>query len=595
MESNENVKHLTPQEFLEDFQKRETKQNPFVYGFGRRQPFSTFLFKVPNKSGSPLFNCTWYDTTNFPTASQSIINQLHTESKQKCEFSQFNYFSMVVSAAEIFSAKISPLQSKCVLCNAINTQEAILKHIIQIHSEQLTNLLEPHSEYLSDDTEFMTGMLTKLQFDSEIPIPSKLQVKKPQIGIGITAPILNFHEIDDNYDFDDDDYEDYSEEDSDSIGGVQTKPDAMHPITSLDYLVKAPPIILDGYKNAPLTYFLDKHPQNLMKRFAIDYNPELEQLPSAQSIFMPFCDSYLKNPQKSAAMFNDLSIFENENQKSSNQVGSKRKQKQPELVSYLSTIPEPIKNEIIARIAKKVISNWVSSQLTDRILKPVIQRKKKEDQKKLRDQKINKAKIEEKQKLQAMRERRKVKIDQMTDLIIKPILRSFIHSEVETIFSEVQADLNQKTEVAASNTNLNEDEGIDVTSHPIVVSGLNLMRHCNAQFILDTFSQLQFELDENMRPKIRFRLHGNRIEALLFLASQYEIRKALSQNPIFVDSCTLNLSLDLEDVPTFKLFTSQEILLFPNVKNIEKITADGGKMLNEDIISRMLMFDDNKK
>lgn len=549
MECKNPQKSLSPQIFLEDFKKRDSKANQFFYGFGRCHPINSFLFKAPKNPSTELFCHSWW---NFPDSSQlssPIMNGLSAKVDSNYLFEKNEYFSMFSCAAEIYTMKISPSQSKCTICNFNGNHDKVLSHIIENHSEELSKFLEPHSEYIDDDTEYMTGMLTKLQFDNEISLPKKYQNRKQQFGLSFTAPVIDFGESDNSYMYEDDDDDDDDEEYEEDEMTVNSKPNNVSsssrqkqstPSSSLsttnaipslqnsstpkidsssnsaiESINHSPIIFYRGEKNAPLTHYVKKHRQNLSSRFDMDdENQDLDQIPPPATLFMPFLDFYLKSPQKTNSKQNNLNLLDDldlndyqisnsnsNNNNNNNNDNNKRKSKQPEMIPYIQTIPSSIRATIIANLAKKFISNWASSQCLQ-IVKPLFHAKKKLRQKKLRDEKLTKARNEERQKLEAMRERRKISIDIMSKKVAEPLIRSFIRHEIEEIYKEV----------------------------------------------IKNFENQEKTIVEEVKEK-------------------------------------------KDEPPPFILYTKQKINLIPTTKNIEKISIDGGKMINNEMLP-IILFDD---
>lgn len=540
MECKNNPKSISPQIFLEEFKKRDWKTNPFFYGFGRCHPVNPFLFKAPNSPTTELFCHSWWSFPDSSQISSPIMNSLGFKNESNNAFEKNEYFSMFSCAAEIYSMKITPSQSKCTICNFTGSKDKVLNHIIENHSEEISKFLEPHTEYIDDDTEFMTGMLTKLQFDSEITIPKKFQNKKQQFGLGFTAPLIDIGESD-SYIYDEDD--DYEEDEMQTNSKPTNSPSAssrqkqtsstqlpttISTNTSFSGTASLPEsssnsnpltIFYKGQKNAPFTHFVEKHPQNISSRFNTDESFDSDQIPPPAALFMPFLDFYFKNPVNSVSKQNNLNLLDNldlndyqtsnsnnnnNNSNSNNNEGNKRKSKQPEMISYIDTIPSSIRSTIITNLAKKFINNWVSSQCLQ-IVKPLFQQKKKLKQKKLRDEKLTKARNEERLKIQAMRERKKIRIDAMSKVVAEPLIRSFMRSEIEVICKQ------------------------------------------------------EFQRKSEMQEKIT--------------VEEEKDKENKDENPPFI------------------LYTRQEINLIPTTKNIEKITINGGESLNCEM-QPVLLFED---
>lgn len=493
MECKNNPKSISPQIFLEDFKKRDLKTNPFFYGFGRYHPVNPFLFKAPKNPTTELFCHQWW---NFPENSQissPIMNSLSFKNESSDNFNKNEYFTMFSCAAEIYSMKISPSQSKCTICNFSGSQDKVLNHIIENHSEEISKFLEPHSEYIDDDTEYMTGMLTKLQFDSEITIPKKFQNKKQQFGLSFTAPVIDTGESDNSYMYDDDE-DDYEEDEppsnqnnqssvssrqkqslsTSSTSNITTNTSFTSNGLFQDTNSRSPTILYKGQKNAPFTHFVQKHPQNVSSRFTTEETLDMDQTPPPATLFMPFLDFYFKSPANTNPKQNNLNLLDsldlndyqipdsnnNNNNNNNSNEGNKRKSKQPEMIPYIETIPSSIRSTIISNLAKKFINEWASSQCLQ-IVKPLFQAKKKLRQKKLRDEKLTKARNEERQKIQAMRERRKIRIDAMSKLVAEPIIRSFMKKEIEEISNEEikrKSEMQEKISVEEVKEKENKDE-----------------------------------------------------------------------------------------------------------------------------------------
>ncbi|OHT16449.1 hypothetical protein TRFO_02713 [Tritrichomonas foetus] len=598
------------QTFLEEFKKRNPTTNPFYYGFGRRQPLSPFLFRVPTTPKPEIFNGYWYYSPE--NYSSELLNKFNIKGDRLIPINKTAFVTLLKTAVELFIMRISPTQYKCTVCNHCSSQVEIFDHIVENHSSEITKYLEPHMNYIDDDTEYMTGMLTKLQFDSQISLPDCSPLKKQQFGLGFAAPVIDFGS-DDDYD----DMYDYEEDNS----PISFPPNPTHQTPSVSqeasHTKKMPDrITFKDEVKAPFSVFMKKHPQNLpyITLFEIDPPSKLDNMPSPATLFMPFLDFYLKGPTKVAPKTNNLHLFDNfeedENNKQNNNKNSKRKSKQPEFVPFIQSIPENLRSVVISNIAKSLIKSYIINRC-NQIIGPLLQQKKKILQKKLRDEKLTRARNEERQRLQAMRERRKARIDSLSGLVTEPIIRSFIRNEIATIYEEERQNhvnflesnndelngLSNHLSNLVSNNNVSSN-GLLVNSIPVVVSGLAYRRQLCAQFLIDTFGNLNFVLDDNLQPKVRFRLKGNRIEALLYLASQNDINKALSMNPMIVDSCTLKLSVEEENESQLTLFTQQEINFIPimnSIKNVDKITTNGGQMVIKEMMPYYLPRDDSQE
>ena len=546
------------QTFLENFKKRDKVDNVFYYGLGGVRPSSPFLLQISTKTKSEIFSGEWMKKQeNF---SSDLSNKFNFEGEAFSILSKKEFLTLIQSAAEVFSVRISPIQVKCTICNNRNSQSEIIDHIIERHSAELIKFLKPHIKFINDDSSYMHGLLTKLQFPSEISWPKKESPKQPPSGLGITPPLIN----NPNSSIIDDD----SEEDSND------------PVTHLSQMtpndISDIKIMFKDSLNAPLTKFIKKRTQsvNLFSKADNDYSQLRDCLLEPDKILEEFLNFYTGSPKvTNLHLIEHLEENNNNNKQSSNR-NNRNVKKKPEFVPYIQSIPEKICPIIVSNIAQTLIKTYVEMQSLT-LIRPLFQQKKKLLQKKRRDERFTQAKNEEKQKLKAMRERREKKIEYMSNIISQPFIRQFIKNEISQIFDE--ESMNPDIKKSQFKTEEIENAHQNPSNNPIVISGLVYRRHLSAQFLFDTFSHLNIALDENSRPKIRFRRKGNRIEAILFLSSQNDIIKALEQNPYVCDSGTFNIFLDQEKDPQCVLYNEQEINIIPYVKHTETIQKGGGK------------------
>jgi hypothetical protein len=96
--------------------------------------------------------------------------------------------------------------------------------------------------------------------------------------------------------------------------------------------------------------------------------------------------------------------------------------------------------------------------------KPVVLQKKKQIQKKLREEKILRARIEEKQRIDAMRERRVHKIDKLSEAMTGQLIRFFMIAETDRIVAVETKMVRQTIQVVE-----------EASSEPIMVAANGLM------------------------------------------------------------------------------------------------------------------------
>jgi hypothetical protein len=244
------------------------------------------------------------------------------------------------------------------------------------------------------------------------------------------------------------------------------------------------------------------------------------------------------------------------------------KPKPPKYVAFLDSIPTDLRDQVIAALSARFIRSFVENQ-TAVLIRPSLQTKKKQHQKRLRDERAQKARIEEKQRMTAMRQRRQVAIDRIADEVASPIIRSFIRAEIEAIFDEEAAIVRDEQVVSL-------DAKI---VPPVVLSGLSNRKHLNPIFLREVFSGFQFAVDDEGGPKIRFRYAGNRCDVLLYMASIQDVQRLVSQKSIAIDYVMVKLSVEAEDEAAVGLqnYTGQGVLLYPNARNVEDFHEKKGR------------------
>ena len=248
----------------------------------------------------------------------------------------------------------------------------------------------------------------------------------------------------------------------------------------------------------------------------------------------------------------------------------KPKTARPKYISYIETIPEQYRNIIFSNISSQLI-NGIVKNLCPQLVRPILQKRKKEYEKKIKEERLQKQRDEERQKLEAMRKRKEIAIQNTSKNLVKSIIRSFIHSEIFSIFQEEIEKV--KEETIPKTIKIDENKA----PPPVVLTGLFSRKHLNPTFLKGLFSGYNFVLDEKREPKILFRYNGNRYDALLYFSTNKDVMNALSRNPIQVDYTTAQIYLENDEIPnTITLFNNQKVLL-SNSRNSEGIISEHGK------------------
>ncbi|OHT17440.1 hypothetical protein TRFO_12405 [Tritrichomonas foetus] len=246
----------------------------------------------------------------------------------------------------------------------------------------------------------------------------------------------------------------------------------------------------------------------------------------------------------------------------------------PKYVPYLESIPKEIRSIIISNLAKYFMRNYASSSCRQ-IVKPVLQTKKKQHQKKVREEKAQKAKNEEKMRLAAKRQRKESAIQKMSNDMVTPILRSFIRSEIEMIFKQEETAIKESKPAIEK---IEQAEEIHKAPPPVVLSGLTNRRHLDIQFLRDLFANYNFQLDEYGEPKIRFRFNGNRCEVLLYFATVQDVLMIVSQSPMNIEFVTVTLTPELEDAhQQLVSYAGQEVKIIPSSKYLDNFYEEKGQ------------------
>ena len=191
----------------------------------------------------------------------------------------------------------------------------------------------------------------------------------------------------------------------------------------------------------------------------------------------------------------------------------------------------------------------------------------------LREEKKIRVRNEGRKRVTEMRERRTARVNDLSEKMTQQIIRSFITSEIEEIFKEEMERVREEESKELPPADATE------SVPPIVAQGLmGNRRYLSRQYVIESFPGFRWACEENGEPKIRFRLNGNRIEVLLYLATNEDRRRVLLQGQMAVDYSTVTFS-EVDEVveeTAFKLYTGQRIYLMKSAKNVSLVTETEG-------------------
>ncbi|KAI5523056.1 hypothetical protein TVAGG3_0588280 [Trichomonas vaginalis G3] len=570
---------ITPpsEKVIVDF--RETEGDSFVYGFGKILPRCPFLFQVPMKEESRLFSNKKKDS--YLTLQ---CNRFHVEEG----YDDLDYGETLpyafTAAAENFLDKTSIKEFTCSICGYHGPRSDVVSHIITTHPNQIRNFLEPQLEFLDDDDKPFFGLFTKCQFDSLISSPTKPYVLNRGQSGNICAPILNY--LSDS-------------EESESENEVNDVDLRVNQKFS-DPLYRTEQIRVQYHDTdiPPLTVFAKDHIPQFLKNDdeESDETTRLEKidkedfdrkdliLQSTNEYYMPQTVTQPKNPPQVVEEnkkpqiedIDDLMRKMKEEEEAELLEAQKAEEPpKPVFIEFLSTIPSDVIDEIVEDISQKFITEYVDSQLASYV-KPIFTNEKKAYNKRTREEKMNRQKLERKMREREMKERRQEAISNVATKIANPLIRQFVRQEIADVF---------RTEVDKLKDMQNDNRPKKKTGNllPVVVSGLTSPRHLDIDFLSKFFSNLQFLLDEDKKPLIRFRVRYRRFEALLYLANEGEVSKALAMNPLQIEYTNALLEEDKELPPEncWTAFTNQKILEMSPAKNLDGLHNNGGSLSYE--------------
>ena len=542
----------------------------FCYGFGRQQPYSTFLFEIDFQEDFPLFSSNWNVSYDEIPLNPYIIQKIENLSPKKPS-DHFNASSTILfSIAESLIKRINLKNWQCTICNSHFLKEDIIQHIIEQHSPELIEIYKNNISIMDDDNDKLNNLLLKLQYDAAISpqYGNHLFTSKQQIST--VAPIFYENKIDF---IEEEEEEEYNSPDSSSDFSFRK---------NIDY-PNEPPL------SPELVSFLTDRYNNHKKIISFDtsfLSDDYSDLNRAESLFSTVFDS-ISSPIKQESnnlSLDQISFIENSKINDENIININQLQKDQEIrelskqalmdlsneefmpsrnnsskkskkkiikkVSFIETLPFHLKDQIIHSVADQLIKNFIKSTING-ISDKTIQEKKKEQ----KLEKAQKIKEEERLKALAFKQRRMDTIQLLTKNISNSLIRSFIHSEINLIFNEEKKTLCKSINIPNQGKNL-----------PALVINSNFLydQYFLKQVLNHFILNFNFVLDDDGSPKIRFRYNFDSFEALLYLSSLDDLKKLIDQSPIYIDSRQIHLSLNNLDQnygEIVKIYTNQEIHL----------------------------------
>ncbi|KAH0796077.1 hypothetical protein GPJ56_000145 [Histomonas meleagridis] len=466
------------------------------------------------------------------------------------------------------------------------------------HVKQLPELLENVFDFFNDDENYMYGILSKLQYQSLVSYPTEGLSLTSQKGIPhIAAPPIDNDLIKDEIYTDDDEIEV-------SYKGIPS-PVLTH-LMKL-HIPKPPPITVDSFDERLHQMAIDELSNNILDMYLKQKEPKSKRKPETRS---PITTSQTNLPDtnpkpikqtKSNTDKPTITIAEStlpsqaieeflDTITNTNNSKPPRSAK-PKLIPYIELIPSALRGRIFSSIAKQLMISFARAQCPQ-IIRPILQNKKKAYQKRIRDEKLQKQRNEERQKLAAMRQRKEIAIREMSERLFAPILSSFIRNEVYDIYNEEQQKAKEQSEVKIAELQKADENKVPP---PVIMSGLVSRRHLNPLFIRELFSGFNFAIDET---KIRFRCNLNRFEVVMYFETYNEVSRALALSPLQVEYTTAFLYTDQKENKDWnhKTYTGQEMQL-TNARNEEAFKEKSGYTSMSPIVclESTLKIDDDTK
>jgi hypothetical protein len=243
----------------------------------------------------------------------------------------------------------------------------------------------------------------------------------------------------------------------------------------------------------------------------------------------------------------------------------------PSSTSFLDALPSQIRDMAIRNAAAAAIRKWCREQGAGPAMRPLLFKKKAEVAKAAKRARDQKQKEEDAQKQAAMRERKQAVIEQMVRKMYSPLMSRFVRGEIERALREEESGPT------------GEEIPVVVDGHdgvkPVVIEGLVNRGMFSERYIREKFAGYRIALDENQKPKIRFRCNGSRFDLLLYLATEQDCNRLLAQKAVSIDYGYAKLAIDQGDPGTavWESFTGQDVMPQTPSKNLDDFAVVKGR------------------
>jgi hypothetical protein len=516
----------------------------FCYGFGRYDPDCPFLFRFPAGSCPDCFSYAY--RRSHPTAAGTfspvrfVIPDDH-QNPRAADAVKLSY----TCAGDAHMNRVAFDRWDCSICHFAGPPDVVHDHLITAHCRELTESVESHVDYVSDDSEFMEGLFAKMTFEELIDPPRRgCPLHAPDSHI--VAPILRAAAsgASECEDWD----EENLEEDSPSAP-VDSECDLESDVVTF----KAVPL-------PPLTAFLRRlhligdSPEEdwPMGEVTVVDSPLDEFLAPLNEMYKTQADAALA--RQSPELFSEMMEEEDAPRR---QKKGKRPPLQP-MVSVIERIPVDLHGDVLATVAAAIIADFGRAYCLS-VVRPILQNTKKQRQKRLREARAVQARIDERLRTEEMRRRRMAKINQLAGLVAPWLVRAVLRDEINAIFA---AELAEPGGV---------EDPLSSEATPVVVTGpFFFQKGLGSQAVLALFSGLKYALDDDGEPRVRFRSTGRHTEAVVWLAAKEDVRRAIEQSPITTEFGPVYVAREQpEGFEVHALFTGEKIVFDSETKNAE--------------------------
>jgi len=552
---------------------RDHGYDDFRYGFGRNEPYSTFLFEIQPNFDFPLFSSDWRVNHNDIPSNPYIDRKISKILANVPEIHKAAAITMLYATAETMIERISVNEWQCILCMESMPLEETIQHIIEFHCPQLLEKYNDQISILDDDSDNVNNMISKLQFDAAITQPSVCfpVTKFPEEFSA--APSFNMqrllnttNEFNEKFKGNSGKYDKYKR----NLNEMPISP----PIVSLlskrgdafTKLIHCSPIPKD--LNIQNIQWAESLLTSLYNSFTVPFQAKITSIINDMPMISTESNEMIATaeiaPLPKQHIPREASISALDELTKEEMLEKKKPKKKPsKRIPFIETIPVDIRDSSIATSANLIINNYIRTnivQLVDRVLQ--------EKKKGLRTEKAKRQREEEKQKLQAYKNRRQQVIDKFSQQIAQPIIHSFIYNEIAGIYEdEIKTTKRETIEIPSTGS----------TPSSIVLTGTALFDPYYLKSLIEHITHAyHFIKDEDGNPKYRFRYTGDRLDLIMYLSSSYDCRNLLSQGQIFFDARALYVSRDNHENDNSKsvfTFDGNEVFL-QNSINIQNRGAN---------------------